>query len=104
MMFLVVPFMKHAGMALYPFILINKNELKKDAVLIRHEQIHLRQQLELLVLPFYLAYLICYLYNLCCFRDHHTAYLQIPFEREAYQHEAKPDYLAKRQFWAWLRG
>lgn len=94
--------MKPAGMALYPFILVKRKELKKDEVLIRHEQIHMLQQKELLVLPFYLVNLLCYLYNLVRFRKHHAAYMQIPFEREAYRHENEPDYLKKRKFWAWL--
>jgi hypothetical protein len=101
-MIFVVSFMKPAGMALYPFILVKKQELKTDEVLIRHEQIHLQQQKEMLVLLFYLTYLVCYLYNLVRFRNHHTAYMQIPFEREAYRHEAEADYLKKRKFWAWL--
>jgi hypothetical protein len=102
-MILVVSFMKPAGMALYPFILVKKAAFKSNVVLIRHEQIHLQQQKELLVLPFYILYLIFYLYNLYRFRSHHTAYMQIPFEREAYQHEADFDYLAKRKRWAWLQ-
>lgn len=101
-MIFVVSFMKPAGMALYPFILVKKKELKENESLIRHEQIHLQQQKEMLVLPFYLTYLGCYLYNLVRFRNHHTAYMQIPFEREAYRHEAEPDYLKKRKIWAWL--
>ena len=102
MIVLVVSFMKPAGMALYPFILVNRNDLKNNKVLIRHERIHLKQQKELLVLPFYLIYLLCYLYNLCRLRNHNKAYMQIPFEREAYRHETEQDYLKKRRFWAWL--
>ena len=102
-MVFVVSFMKPAGMALYPFILVNKKELKNNKLLLRHEQIHLRQQKELLVLPFYLIYVFCYLFNLARFRNHHKAYMQIPFEREAYQHEGDADYLSKRKFLAWLR-
>jgi hypothetical protein len=103
MIIVVVPFMKHAGMALYPFILVSRPEYKVDAVLIRHEQIHLQQQLELLILPFYLLYFFNYVFNLCRYRDHDKAYLQIRFEREAYQHEKDPDYLNRRRIWAWLR-
>lgn len=102
-MILVASFMKPAGMALYPFILVKRADLKNNKVLIRHEQIHLEQQKELLVLPFYLIYLTCYLYNLCLFKNHHKAYMEIPFEREAYQHEAEADYLVKRKSWAWLQ-
>lgn len=94
--------MKPAGMALYPFILIKDEGLKSNEILLRHERIHLKQQKELLVAPFYLIYLLCYLYNLVRFRKHHIAYMQIPFEREAYQHENEAGYLKRRKFWAWL--
>ena len=102
MLIVVVPFMKSAGMALYPFILVKRKELKTNRELLQHEQIHLQQQIELLVLPFYVVYLLCYLYNLWRFKDHYTAYMQIPFEREAYRHESEPDYMTRRKFWAWL--
>ncbi len=68
----------------------------------RHEQIHLRQQKEMLVIPFYVFYLLFYLYNLFRFRNHHKAYKQIPFEREAYRHEKETDYLLTRKLWAWV--
>lgn len=103
MLFVVVPFMKPAGMALYPFILLKKRGMEKNAVLVHHEQIHLQQQKEMLLLPFYLAYIACYLYNLSRYGDHYTAYMQIPFEREAYRHEAEPGYLIRRKFWGWMR-
>lgn len=95
--------MKPAGMALYPFILVSRRELKTHRELLQHEQIHLQQQKELLVLPFYVIYLLSYLYNLLRFKDHHTAYMQISFEREAYRHEAEPEYIKSRKFWAWLK-
>lgn len=89
-------------MALFPFVLVKTKALLNDQVLIRHEEIHLRQQLELLVIPFYLLYLFCYLYNLVIYRDHERAYLQIIFEREAYRHETESGYLSRRKLWAWI--
>ncbi len=68
----------------------------------RHEQIHLVQQKEMLIIPFYVVYLLFYLYYLCRFCNHSRAYKHIPFEREAYYHEADIDYLNRRKFWAWL--
>lgn len=70
--------------AFYPFILVKQKELKQDKVLIHHERIHHRQQLELLILPFYILYGINYLYNLCVYRNHYKPYRQIVFEREAF--------------------
>jgi hypothetical protein len=99
---IVVPFLKPAGMALFPFVLVKSKVLLNDQVLIRHEEIHLRQQLELLVIPFYLLYLLNYLYNLAIYRVHERAYLQIIFEREAYRHEKERGYLTSRKLWAWI--
>ncbi len=100
---IVVPFMRVDGIALYPFIMVRQTAFKNDTVLIRHERIHLRQQLELLVLPFYLLYLSNYLFNLLRFKNHNAAYLNIVFEKEANAHEANPAYLRGRRFWAWLK-
>ena len=44
------------GIALYPFILLRK-EYRITRQILRHEKIHLAQQLELLIIPFYLIYI-----------------------------------------------
>ncbi len=100
---IIVPFLKVSGMAIFPFILVKHRDLKNDAQLIRHEVIHLRQELELLILPFYILYLINYLINIIRYRNREKAYLNIIFEREAYTHEADNDYLKQRKFWGWLK-
>lgn len=88
-------------MALFPFILIRDKGMVDDAVLINHERIHLRQQAELLVIPFYVLYLLNYLFNLFVYRNHHKAYMRIVFEREAYANEADTAYLKHRKWQAW---
>jgi hypothetical protein len=100
---IVAPFLRVSGMAIFPFVLVKHRDLKNDAQLIRHETIHLRQELELLIIPFYMLYLGNYLINLIRYRDHDKAYLEIIFEREAYAYEASADYLECRKFWAWLK-
>jgi hypothetical protein len=75
---------------------------RDNKLLIRHETIHLRQQLEMLILPFYLCYLANYLINRLKY-DHQNAYLKIIFEREAYAEEGNPAYLKQRKLWAWLK-
>ena len=102
-MVLIVPFLWYEGMALYPFIVLKSPALKNDLTFMQHEQIHLIQQKEMLLLPFYICYLLFYLYNLCRYRNHNRAYRQIPFEREAYCYESEPDYLARRKLWAWIQ-
>lgn len=77
--------------------------MRNDAILINHERIHHRQQLELLVLPFYIIYAINYLYHLAKHRNHYQAYRQIIFEREAYAQEKDFDYLKRRRMFAFLK-
>ena len=102
LLILHVPFLPATGMAFFPFILVKDVRVKKDKQIINHEQIHLRQQLELFIVPFYLLYLLNYLVNLIVYRNHHRAYLNIVFEREAYKKDADTDYLKKRKLWAWI--
>ena len=76
--------------------------MKKDLILLNHERIHLRQQLELLLLPFYLLYLGHYLVNLFRFKTHYLAYFNICFEKEAYVNERNMSYLAARKSFSWI--
>lgn len=98
-----VSFLPAAGMALFPFILVKTNTLKFNKSVINHEKIHLRQQLELLLVPFYTLYLLNYLLNLLYYMQHDKAYRNIVFEREAYVNERNLDYLKHRRFWGWIR-
>ena len=92
------------GITLYPFIFIKKgingNKLK---VLINHEKIHLRQQLELLIIPFYIIYLLNYLYLLAVHQEHKQAYRGIIFEKEAFNYENDFNYLKRRKFFGFLK-
>ena len=91
------------GISLCPFIVVKNKSLKNDMVFMNHEKIHLRQQLELLVLPFYIWYLSEYFVKLIKYKNHHKAYCDISFEKEAYYHENNLAYLKKRKFWAFLK-
>ncbi|WP_298510055.1 hypothetical protein [uncultured Kordia sp.] len=91
------------GITLYPFIFLRYAEDKRNAILIHHERIHLRQQLELLILPFYVLYVLEWLIKLCYYRNRNKAYLNLSFEREAYQNEADFTYLKKRRLFQFLR-
>lgn len=93
---------KYVGLALWPFIILKSIDLKEDGVLMNHERIHLRQQLELLVLPFYIWYLIEWCYHLCCHGNMYTAYRKVSFEKEAYAREKDTSYLSARKPWAFL--
>jgi len=93
---------RFVGVTLWPFIVMREPQLLKDEVFINHEKIHIRQQAELLVLPFFLWYIVEYFIRLIQYRDNYVAYLNISFEREAYAREMELDYLEKRTFWSFL--
>jgi hypothetical protein len=90
-------------MAFYPFILMSDKRYAQNPVLLNHESIHLRQQAELLILPFYIWYITEYLIRLCLYQNHHKAYRSISFEKEAYSNEKEMDYLKNRPFWNFYR-
>lgn len=91
------------AMAIYPFLLLKNKTLKVNAVVLNHEKIHFRQQLELLVLPFYLLYLTHYLVNRLKKQNHYNAYMNIAFEKEAYLNEQDLTYNKNRKWFAWLK-
>lgn len=90
-------------MAIFPFILLKDKRQKNDPVLVNHERIHLRQQLELLIFPFYFLYLLNYLVLLIKYKNHYQAYYNIVFEKEAYATQHDLSYLKARRFFSWLR-
>ena len=78
---------RYDGMVLGRTILCKHVEGEIPPALLRHELIHLEQIERYGVVQFYLIYLRDYLANLCRFRNHDTAYRNIPFEKEAYERE-----------------
>lgn len=90
------------GVTLWPFLFIRRRELKKNPVFMNHERIHMRQQLELLLIVFFIWYLVEYLVRLIKYRDSFKAYSKISFEREAYANEKNLIYLQKRKIWGFL--
>ncbi len=97
-----ISFLKnYNGITLYPFLLVKSKALKNDPVFMNHERIHARQQLELLIVFFYLWYLLEYLI-LRVSKSHDLAYRSIRFEKEAYCMETELQYLKKRKPYAFL--
>jgi len=80
-----------------------KKEYRENKDLLNHEKIHLRQQIELLILPFYLWYGIEFLIRYFHCKSWDKAYRNISFVREAYQNEKELDYLGKRKFWGFWK-
>ncbi len=92
----------YTGYAFFPFIVL-REDLKTEERTIRHERIHIRQQLEMLVIPFYIVYFLFYLINIFRFKNIDKAYREIPFEKEAYDNDDIIGYLKVRPFWEWLK-
>ncbi|WP_291866729.1 hypothetical protein [Maribacter sp.] len=93
----------YVGLSLWPFIILKDNTLKGDIVLINHEKIHLKQQQELLILPFYIWYVTEWLLRSLLYLDSYKAYQNISFEREAYCNENNLDYLNQRKFFSFIK-
>lgn len=97
-----IPFAGFAAINLCGLIFVRRGYEFTEADL-RHEQIHTRQMLELLIVPFYLIYIIEWLLRWIQTRHALRAYRSISFEREAYTHQSDPHYLSHRRCYAWLR-
>jgi len=90
------------AIALYPFIIVRKKELRDKPFLVYHERIHLRQQLELGIIFFYIWYLVEFLIRFISSNSFYRAYRNICFEREAYSNESNMHYLKKRKCWSFI--
>ncbi|GEQ85524.1 hypothetical protein ULMS_10320 [Patiriisocius marinistellae] len=77
--------------------------MKEDAVMLNHEKIHLRQQIEMLVVLFYIWYGLEFFIRWIQYNNKHTAYRNISFEREAYANECNFQYIKQRRFWSFLK-
>lgn len=92
------------GFTVFPFIFIANEKLREHEVMMNHERIHLRQQLETLVIFGFLIYYIHYKINLKRNGGNKLdAYVNILFEREAYANQHNMQYLKERKAYSWLR-
>lgn len=81
------------GLAFWPFIFVPKNAIVTPELL-NHERIHLRQQLELLIIPFYVWYLLEFFTK---------GYYNISFEKEAYGNDKNLEYLKTRKIFSFIK-
>ncbi|MFD0976582.1 hypothetical protein [Salinimicrobium gaetbulicola] len=91
------------GVVLWPFIVLKRRALKENQVFMNHERIHLKQQVELFILFFFIWYLLEYLIRLIKYNDSYKAYSRISFEREAYANEKDLGYIPRRKLWGFLK-
>lgn len=98
----IIPFPGYKAVTIWPFIFCRK---ELDNVDLNHENIHGKQQLELLIIPFFLIYVIEWLIRLFFSKDRftHQAYRNISFEREAYTNQEDMNYIEwRRKPYAWI--
>ena len=91
----------YSAITLFPFVFYNGDTLPERTL--RHETVHLYQQLSLLVVPFYVLYLLFWLVGLLRYRNHDLAYRNIPFERSAYRLETRTGLRRAAMAFDWLR-
>ena len=88
----IIPFKGYKAITLYPFVFY-KGSFPTFTTL-NHENIHGRQQKELLIIPFYIIYLIEFLFK---------GYRNISFEKEAYGNASNSEYLKTRKWFSMWR-
>ena len=91
-------FISIRAITLWPYIIFRD---EPDDVTINHERIHIRQQAELLVVLFYILYAGFWIFNKLKGQSNYEAYMNIPFEREAYENQDDWVYLFNRKRFSW---
>ncbi|MEZ4804129.1 MAG: hypothetical protein R2852_01205 [Bacteroidia bacterium] len=92
---------KALAVALWPIIIFKNTKVQNDPVVNNHEKIHHRQQLELLLIPYYIWYFLEYWIGMFRYKfRHQQAYSNVSFEREAFKFERDFNYLKSRRFLA----
>lgn len=87
-----IPFNGYKAMAIYPFIFVRGSKVSDKTI--NHENIHFKQQIELLIIFFWVIYLIFWILY---------GYNRNPFEREANNFEFDFKYLKNREAYSWLK-
>ena len=90
-----------SAITLCPFGIYVKIEYLTNLFTINHEKIHWQQQLEMLIIFFYLWYGIEWFIRL--FINGKAAYRSLSFEREAYDNDDNLEYLKTRKPYSWLK-
>lgn len=88
------------AITIWPFVFIRDNG---NDITVNHESIHIKQQEELWVIPFYVLYLFEWVKNLIDGMNKRDAYFNISFEKEAYSNQKDFTYLQKRDKMAWKK-
>jgi len=123
----IIPFKGSKAVTIWPLIFARKSAKWLKDYEENHEKIHLRQQMEVLVMSamiilmavlsldlsrwwmftsfgvYYTWYGLEWLIRLAVYRDTHMAYRNIAVEQEAYLNERDMAYLNQRKAFVWVR-
>ena len=92
-----------SGITIFPFVFVRDVFWAEKKSVVNHEKIHLRQQIEMLIVFFFIWYGLEFLIRLMRYKNFKTAYRNISFEREAYANELNTDYLSRRSFFSFTK-
>ena len=92
---------KFIAITLFPFIFYNSEQLGDTDL--RHETVHIWQQLALLIIPFYILYLSFWILGLIRHKSLLKAYKNIPFEISAYKLESQHNTKKITQAFHWVK-
>lgn len=96
----IIPFKGFACINLFGVLFVRKGSILSQSTL-NHESIHTAQMRELWYIPFYLLYVLEWLYRLT---QNGNAYQNISFEKEAYGNQNDMYYLSvHRESFAWMK-
>ena len=96
----IIPFKGFSALTIWPIIFCRRELHDMD---ITHETIHCEQQLEMLILPFFLWYVVEWLIRLILYRNFYEAYRNISFEQEAYLNQNQMWYPEERSHFTWIK-
>lgn len=123
----VIPFQGYTAVTIWPLVFARKSRKPLKTHEENHEKIHLRQQLEVILLSaavlavviwlagcswwwmlaslavYYAGYGLDYAVRYFLYGSPHEAYRNISCEQEAYLNEQDAAYLANRRPFAWIR-
>jgi hypothetical protein len=94
-----LPPAKYGAIMLFGMIFVRPGVTLSPCTL-RHEEIHKKQMIEMLVVFFYLWYGVEFLIRLYVYQNWNEAYRNISFEREAYSNDNVIPYKRKAFEWS----
>lgn len=96
----LIPFKGFKCINLFGVLFVRKECGEMSKTDLNHEAIHTAQMRELLYVPFYVLYLIGWVFRLF---QKGNAYRNISFEREAYDNQFNFNYLNGRKHYSWIK-